>query len=55
MIAGHTKFNVDRQFSQIAISYNRSDVFDSDDLVAVVSKSCDGCRRRNCKTLEKET
>ena len=37
MIAGHTKFNLDRLFSQISISYNRSDVFNSDDLVAVVS------------------
>ena len=36
MIAGHTKFNVDRLFSKIAISYNRSDVFNSDDMAAVV-------------------
>ena len=36
MIAGHTKFNVDRLFSKIAISYNRSDIFNIDDLAAVV-------------------
>ena len=36
MIAGHTKFNVDRLFSKISISYNRSDIFNSDDLAAVV-------------------
>lgn len=36
MIAGHTKFNVDRLFSKIAISYNRSDVFNVDDLAVVV-------------------
>ena len=36
MIAGHTKFNVDRLFSKTAMTYNRSDVFNLDDLVAVV-------------------
>ena len=36
MIAGHTKFNVDRLFSKIAITYNRSDVFNHADLVAIV-------------------
>ena len=35
MIAGHTKFNVDRLFSKIAISYNRSDVFNVDDLATI--------------------
>ena len=36
MIAGHTKFNLDRLFSKIAMTYNRSDVFNIDDLVAIV-------------------
>ena len=35
MISGHTKFNVDRLFSKIEISYNRSDIFNVDDLAAV--------------------
>ena len=36
MIAGHTKFNVDRLFSKIAMTYNRSYVFNVNDLVAIV-------------------
>ena len=35
MIAGHTKFNVDRLFSKITISYNQSDIFNVDDLATV--------------------
>ena len=38
MIAGHTKFNVDRLFAKIAITYNRSDVFNCEDLAGVVER-----------------
>ena len=36
MILGHTKFKVDRLFSKIAISYNRFDIFNVDNLAAIV-------------------
>ena len=32
MIAGHTKFSVDQLFSQIAQSFNKSDVFSAAEL-----------------------
>ena len=38
MIAGHTKFSVDRLFSHVAITYNRSDVFNMEQLISVVSQ-----------------
>ena len=38
LIAGHTKFSPDLLFSKIAQSYNRSDVFTTEELkVAVIS------------------
>ena len=37
MVAGHTKFCVDRLFSQVATTYNRSDVFNADDLGSVIA------------------
>lgn len=42
VIAGHTIFNVDRFFSKIAISYNRSDIFNVDDLAAHVVTDTEG-------------
>ena len=36
MIAGHTKFNVDQLFAKIAITYNKSDVFNCKDLAGIV-------------------
>ena len=36
MIAGHTKFNVDQLFAKIAITYNKSDVFNCKDLASIV-------------------
>ena len=38
MIAGHTKFNVDQLFAKIAITYNRSDVFNCENLAGVVER-----------------
>ena len=35
MIAGHTKFSVDRLFPKIALTYNRSDIFNVSDLATV--------------------
>lgn len=37
MVAGHTKFCVDRLFSRIATTYNRADVFNADDLQDVIA------------------
>ena len=37
MIAGHTKFGPDRLFSKVATTYARSDVFTTQELVAVAS------------------
>ena len=37
MIAGHTKFSPDKLFSKIALTFNRSDVFTTDDLSEVVT------------------
>ena len=41
LIAGHTKFDVDRMFSLTAKAYNASDVFDTQELLQVM-----------CQTLE---
>ena len=38
MVVGHTKFDVDRLFSEIAISYNQPDIFKINNLAAVVGK-----------------
>lgn len=38
MIAGHTKFIVDQLFAKIAVTYNKSDVFNCQDLALVVGK-----------------
>ena len=35
MVAGHTKFDPDRMFSAIANGYNRSDIFNIDELQAL--------------------
>ena len=37
LIAGHTKFSPDLMFSKIARSYNRSDVFTTEELKEVIS------------------
>ena len=37
MIAGHTKFSPDLLFSKIAQTYNRSDVFNTEELRGIVS------------------
>ena len=39
LIAGHTKFDVDRLFSITAKSYNSADVFNTRELVTVMSQS----------------
>ena len=39
LIAGHTKFDVDRLFSVTAKSYNAADVFNSQELTQVMSQS----------------
>jgi len=39
LIAGHTKFDVDRLFSVTAKSYNSSDVFNTQELISVMSQS----------------
>ena len=39
LIAGHTKFDVDRMFSVTAKAYNSSDVFNTQELVDVMSQS----------------
>jgi len=39
LIAGHTKFDVDRLFSITAKSYNSADVFNTQELVTVMSQS----------------
>lgn len=39
MIAGHTKFDVDRAFSATAKAYNSSDVFTTQELADVMSQS----------------
>ena len=39
LVAGHTKFDVDRIFSVTAKAYNASDVFNTQELLAVMSQS----------------
>ena len=41
LIAGHTKFSPDIVFAKIAKSYNRSDIFNSEDLQNVISQHAD--------------
>ena len=41
MIAGHTKFSVDRMFSRISQSYNRSDVFSTAELASCIQQYAD--------------
>ena len=37
LLAGHTKFSPDLLFSKVAQSYNRSDVFNTDELKDIIS------------------
>ena len=41
LIAGHTKFTPDQLFARIAQTYNRSDVFTTEELQAVISQHAD--------------